>query len=89
MPTNGGCIHIDGCTCYARLQAHIEELETEREEHRQYAQNYKALAERLREVAMQDGYCRLCGHWKETRQGFHALSCPLTATPEEVYKREG
>jgi len=31
----------------ARLQACVEELETEREEHRQYAQNYKALAERV------------------------------------------
>jgi len=34
----------------ARLQARVEELETEREEHQQYAQNYKALAERRGEA---------------------------------------
>ena len=33
----------------ARLQARVEELEVEREEHRQYAQDYKALSEQTGE----------------------------------------
>jgi len=46
MTTNGGCIHIDGCTCYARLQAKVNEVLREKEAVEEQLRGCKAL-ERL------------------------------------------